>query len=303
MIGTSSMRDMRDTLQRREIRARERPRAIVLVYLWELSWALLVATPLHAWAKRSWGAHPDGDAVLFRAGARELAAWLGSGDEAGAIVIRVTFLLLLVGTLVGQVPLGALVAALIRRIRATQALSIGVRAWLPLCGVLLIATFVEIVIVGGGLFASSAVDHALRDRMGDARAFGVRLVVVALFVLLAMIVGVVADLARVSIARDVAEQDPDAEPRSSLSVLRSSLAIALRTMRRRFGAAFLGWTWRTSLGVLLLGLGWTVGSFVGGRGGIVLFLLFLLHQGIVLLRTALRASWLAHALRLTSDHR
>lgn len=300
MMGAPSIRD---TIQRREIRARERPRAIVLVYLWELAWALLVAAPFHAWAKRSWGAHPDGDAVLFRAGARDLAAWIGAADEAGSVVIRVTLLLLFVGVIVGQVPLGALVAALIRRLRATQALSIGVRAWLPLCGVLLLATFVELLIVGGGMVGASAVDHALRDRMGDARAFGVRLVVFAFFVLLAAIVGVVADLARVAVARDVAEQDPDAEPRSGLAVLRSSLGIALGTMRRRFGAAFLGWTWRTILGLVLLGLAWVIGSVVGGRGGIVLLLLFLLHQGIVFVRTALRASWLAHALRLTSDQR
>jgi hypothetical protein len=295
--------DIRDTIQRREIRARERPRAIILVYLWELAWALLIAAPIHAWAKRSWGAHPDGDAVLFRAGARDLAAWISSGDDAGSVVVRVTVILLFVGAVAGQVPLGALVAALIRRVRATQAFAVGVRAWLPLCGVLFLSTFVEILIVGGGMLAAGAVDHALRDRMGDARAFGVRLAVLAFFLVLAALVGVVADLARVAVARDVAEQDPDAEPRSGLTVLRSSLGIAFSTMRRSFGRAFVGWTWRTMLGVMLLGLAWLVGSLVGGRGGIVLFLLFLLHQGIVFVRTALRASWLAHALRLTSDQR
>jgi hypothetical protein len=139
--------------------------------------------------------------------------------------------------------------------------------------------------------------------MGDARAFGVRLGVFALFIVLASLIGVIADLARVAVARDVAEQDPDAEPRSGLTVLRSGLGIAFSTIRRRSRTAFIGWTWRTTLGVMLLGLAWGAGSFVGGRGGIALVLLFLLHQGIVFLRTALRASWLAHALRLTSEHR
>src|SRR5690606_3936791 len=55
----------------REVRARRRPVATLLVYFWELAWALLVAAPVHAWARRSWGTHPDGDAVLFRPGARE----------------------------------------------------------------------------------------------------------------------------------------------------------------------------------------------------------------------------------------
>lgn len=296
-------RDMRETIQRREVRARERPRAIILMYVWELLWALLVAAPIHSWAQRSWGAHPDGDAVLFNAGARELAAWIGTAEEAGSVVVRTTLLLLFVGAIVGQIPLGALVATLIRRIRTAQALAVGVRAWMPLCGVLFLATFVELLIVGGGMFAATATDHALRDRMGDARAFGFRLAVLAFFVVLASLVGVVADLARVAVARDVAEQDSDAEPRSGFTVLRSGLGIALSTMRRRFGTAFIGWTWRMILGVLLLGLAWAIGSLVGGRGGIVLFLLFLLHQGIVFLRTALRASWLAHALRLTTEQR
>lgn len=298
-----SGRDIRETMQRREVRARQRPIAIVLVYIWELAWALVVAAPIHGWAKRSWGAHPDGDAVLFKAGARELSAWFAGGDEAGSVVVRVTLLLLLVGAIAGQIPLGALVASLIRRIRATQALAVGVRAWMPLCGVLVLATFVELLILGGGMFAASAIDHALRDRWGDARAFGIRLAVFAFFVVLASLIGIIADLARVAVARDVAEQDPDAEPRTTLTVLRAGLAVAFSTMRRRFGTAFMGWTWRTIVGVMLVGLAWAIGSLVGGRGGIVLFLLFLLHQGIVFARTALRASWLAHALRLTSDQR
>jgi hypothetical protein len=60
-------------------------------------------------------------------------------------------------------------------------------------------------------------------------------------------------------------------------------------------------TWRAVLVLGLYAIAFSVGSFVGGRGGIVLFLLFLVHQGVVFARTALRASWLAHALRLTTD--
>lgn len=292
---------MRDTMQKREIRARQRPFAIVLVYLWELAWALLVAAPIHAWARRVWGSHPDGDSVLFRAGARELAAWFGAADEASSVVVRMTVLLLIAGTVIGQVPLGALCAALLRRVRATQALAVGVRAWLPLSGVLVLATFFEGLVLLGGVIGATALDHALRDKLGDARAFGVRLAVFAFFVLLAAILGVIADLARVAVARDVADQDPDAKPRSGFTVLRSAFGIAFSTMRRSFGRAFMGWTWRMLVGLLLLALAWLVGSLVGGRGGIVLFLLFVLHQGIACARTALRASWLAHALRLTSD--
>ena len=204
-----------------DIRARHAPVAIVLVFLWELAWALLVATPVHAWAHRTWGSHPDGDAVLFRPGGRELVSWIGALDDASVVVLRTTLLLLFVGALVSQIPLGALV-------------------------------------------------------------------------------GVVADLARVAIARDVAERDPDAPPRSSLSVLRTGLRAAIATARRALARAFFAWTWRALASVLLLVFASWVGTAVGGRGGFLLFSLFVFHQVIVLLRTALRASWLANALRLVS---
>jgi hypothetical protein len=173
-----------------EIRARRRPGAVVLVFLWELAWALVVATPVHAWATSAWGAHPDGDAVLWLPGGRDLLVWLGQEDAA---------------------------------------------------------------------------------------------------------LGVVADLARVAIARDVALRQED---RSALGDLRAGIVAALGTTRRAFGRAFGAWSWRAALSLLLLGAGAKLGDAVGARGGAALVGLFVAHQIVVLVRTALRASWLANALRL-----
>jgi hypothetical protein len=40
-----------------------------------------------------------------------------------------------------------------------------------------------------------------------------------------------------------------------------------------------------------------VATRIGGRGGLPLFLLAILHQGVVLSRVAIHLSWLASALR------
>ncbi len=281
-----------------DIRARRAPVAVLLVFFWELVWALLVATPVHAWARRVWGAHPDGDAVLFRPGGRELSLWITSDDSASSVVIRTTLILLVAGAIVGQVPLGALVASLVRRVRPPQALAVGVRAWLPLLGVLVLAGAIQGMLVSLGMLAATALDTALRDRLGDARAFGVRLAVLAVFVVLAAIAGVIADLARVAIGQHVAERDPDAEPESGLTVLRIGIRAALGTARRALGRALVAWSWRAALGALLIGAGMAAGSLAGASGGAMLLVVFVLHQSVVLVRTALRASWLAKALRL-----
>jgi hypothetical protein len=96
----------------RLIHARKRPGAIAFVFLAEAASALLVATPVHAWAGRVWGNHPDGDAVLFIPGARDLMVWLGQNDAALAVTVRTAIVLLVVSAVLMQLPLGALVASL-----------------------------------------------------------------------------------------------------------------------------------------------------------------------------------------------
>ncbi len=143
--------------------ARKRPVAIAMMFAAELAWALVVATPVHEWAKRAWGAHPDGDAVLFAPGGRDLLMWLGQEDAGLSVTARTTLVLLVVGAVLLQLPFGALVASLafgrevaaapsappaggeeeapvaapvMRSLRLVTALKIGVGAWLPLAALL-----------------------------------------------------------------------------------------------------------------------------------------------------------------------
>jgi len=284
--------------------ARRRPIAVALVYLWGLAWAFVVAEPAHAWARRVWGAHPDGDAVLFRDGGRELLAWIDTTDSAPAVVLRVTMLLLVVGAVVGQIPLGALLASLtfgrgsraVRSPRISAAVRAGVTAFVPLVTLLVLTGIVQGIVLGLGFWISSLVDHGLAERLGDARSFQLRVVVLGLFAVPAVVLGVFVDLARAAVVRDLA-LGSGAAPSPLWTVLRRALGAA------RVAAAARGALWKltgawairaAAGGALALG-GYLASSALGGRGGAALVGLFFVHQAVVLGRTALRASWLARA--------
>jgi hypothetical protein len=311
-----------------DIRARRRPKAVVFVYLTELAWALIIATPVHAWARRVWGAHPDGDGVLFRSGARELLVWLGQEDAALGVTTRTTLLLLIVGAVVMQLPLGALLTSLAfvrddepiaggdsddgtateppsarRSLRLLDALRAAVGTFLPLSGVLAIGAVTALVVLGGGVMASSAVDTALTERLGDARAFQVGVVVVALFAALAAVLGVVLDLARAGIARASGIElgaHAQSTRAAAWSVMLRSVKAALRASRRGLPRTMFAWGWRAAIGLALVGVGAFAAERLGGHGGASLGVLFAIHQLVVLARVALRASWLARALAIVS---
>lgn len=292
------------------IRARTRPLAILYVYLAELMWALLVATPVHAWARRAWGAHPDGDAVLWMPGGRDLLVWLGQEDAAIAVVSRTVMVLIVVGAIAMQVPLGALIASLAfarggeaagadsrRAPRWQAALRVGIGAFLPLAGVLALGSIAAVVVLAIGGFAASAVDHGLAERLGDARSFQLRLVAFALFALLAAAIGVVVDLARAAIARDVGLATAQGTLAPGWTTMLRGLRTAFAVARRHIGAATLAWGVRALLSLALIAVvGVAYVQALGGKGGGALLLLWLAHQGVVLCRVALRASWLARAI-------
>jgi hypothetical protein len=286
-----------------EIRARRRPRALFFVWVWELVCALLVATPVHAWAKAVFGARPDGDAAIFTPGGHALLSWLGEDGPSLAIVLRTTFLLLLVFGILGQLVTGTLIASLATGVgdrgRASsfgETLRIGTRSFFPLLLIGLVSGALEAFFVGIGTLASSSVDHSLTGKLGDARAFTARLVVFGLFVLAASVVGVVADLVRVAAVRHLALAST---PERLRTVLREAFVRGTSAARRSFVRSMFGWGWRAALSLALVVVGALAGDAVGAQAGGALWLLFAGHQALLFARVALRASWLAYALRLT----
>ena len=284
------------------IRARKRPLSILYVYLAELVWALVVATPVHAWAGRAWGNHPDGDAVLWLPGGRQLLVWLGQDDAAISVVSRTSIVLLVAGVIAMQVPLGALLASLAfsrgdedaPRLspRWQAAMRVGVTAFMPLAGLLALASVVGVLLFLAGGIASSAADHALSTSLGDARSFVVRLVVLALFAVLGALIGVIVDLARAAVARDIGIGIAAGTTTAGWTTMLRGIRMAFGVARRHL--------WSAALAAVLIALGMAASQALGGRGGGSLILLWLAHQAIVLLRVALRASWLARALALVT---
>lgn len=297
----------------RSIHARKRPVAIAFVFLMELAWALVVATPVHTWARRVWGGHPDGDAVLFGPGARDLMVWLGQNDAALSMTVRTTIVLLAVGAVLMQLPFGALVASLafgrevddggagqIRSLRLRSALQIGVSAFLPLAVLLVLGSVASIIVLVLGGLAASGLDHVLTEALGDARSFTVRVVLFAVFAAVAAVIGIVVDLARAAVVRESGLSAASGTASPAWNVMLRGVRIALKTSRSSLGRATVGWTGRTIVGIALIAIGFVAADELGGGSGLSLTLLFVIHQAVVLGRVALRASWMARALALVA---
>jgi hypothetical protein len=225
--------------------------------------------------------------------------------------------LLVVGAVLMQLPLGALLASLAfsreaaagaeaeasvrpraRAPRMMAAVRVGVGAFMPLCGVLALGTVAAIVVVALGAIVASAIDHGLADRLGDARSFTLRLVIFAFFLAIASVIGVIVDLARAAVGREAGIAAARGTSSPGWSVMLQGVRTALSVARRGLRRATLAWAWRAAIGVALIGAGYGAAQLLGGRGGSTLTVLFIVHQMVVLGRTALRASWLAHAIAL-----
>ena len=297
------------------ILARKRPIAIASMFAAELAWAFVVATPVHEWVRRAWGSHPDGDAVLFAPGGHDLLMWLGQEDAGLGVTTRTTLVLLVVGAVLLQLPFGALVASLAfgreaepraaetgdaagptRALRVVTALQVGIGAWLPLAALLALSSLVTVVVLSLGGIVASVVEHSLTGSLGDAPSFTVRLVLIALFAAVAAVLGVVVDLARAAVVREVGIASAHGESSPAWSTMFRGLRTAIGAARRGLGRATLGWAARAVVGLALVALGYVAATFLGGRGGAALTGLFVVHQSVVLGRVALRASWMARAL-------
>lgn len=294
--GTTSVPPPHDGIERAlatEMRARRHPFAIVSLWLYELAAAYVIATPVHAWARAVWGGHPSGDEPLFRPGGYALLNWLDTEGAELGIVLRTSVLLLVLFGVLGNVVTAALVAVLVTRggRRFSFALRVGAASFFPLLAAGIITGAIEGFFLGVGFFVSSALDHRFQESHGDQRAFLIRLGVFGVFFVLTLAAGVVGDLCRVTIARDIALG-------TSEKPLRDGIVTAIRTARHKIGRAFVAWGWRSAIATALIVAGSMLADTTHGKGGGALWLLFFAHQAIILARAGLRTSWLANALRL-----
>jgi hypothetical protein len=168
------------------------------------------------------------------------------------------------------------------------AIQAGIDAFVP-CAILLAVTLV----LQGSLVVSAVTIAGLANEgflptLGDVKADLVEVSLLGVGLFLVALVGVTQDLARAAVVR-----------------FGTGAADALRLAVRAFAPAawvlFWSWGWRALASLVPVACGAVLAARIGGRGGKALIALFAIHQMVIAARVALRASWLAKAMRIV-DH-
>ena len=272
------------------MRARRHPWAVVALWAWQTTLALVASWPAWSLVGATWGGDARGDAPLWDPGGRALldTAWR---DQHGLrAVLGAATLALIVGAVAGLVPTaGAMTATAFgtrerTRIGFVRALVAGLRSFRGMFVLLLVVSFVQAVVVGAGWGLSSLVEAWTGGSLGEARSQQLGGLVLLLFALAASAAGVVHDLARASVVR------------FSVRGWRG-LVLGVRAYRTAPLSLWWSWMWREGASIVPVLLAAAVAGRFGGQRGSALFFLFVLHQAVVGARVALRLSWLAKALR------
>ncbi len=272
------------------MRARRRPGVVVAVWIWETTMALLMSLPAFAVVGSAYGEHPLQDAPLWAPGSEALMQLYYRASHARAAIAASAGLALALAAALGAVPLAAMLVSIgyatrDRRVPGwSHVFTRTAGAMLPLTIVGALTLLAQAMVVGGGVLLGMLAQAAAQGA-GEARADVLAGFMVALSGVTALYVGVASDLARAALVR------------FRMSVL-LALRLAWHVTRRAPANAFMSWALRALAALLLVGIGAAAADRLGGRGGAALVFLALCHQCVILARVALRASWLAKALRI-----
>jgi hypothetical protein len=272
------------------VHARRHPRALAAMWAWQTVLALLVSGPAAGLARAAWRGDVSGDAPLWAPGGHALLDWLWHDAHGLRAAVSGAEIVLALGAVAGLVPMAAMMIALTYATRDRKAAGFvrsvtgGMRVFLPMLVLLVAAGLLEGLVVGFGALLAHLAESWAHAGMGEARAQQIEGVVLLLFLGLGSAVGVIHDLARAAVIR------------FRVRGLRA-FALGVRTFRLSPVSLWWSWAWRAlaSIAPVLAVAG--VAGRLGGRGGLGLVFLFVLHQSVVVVRVALRASWLARALR------
>ena len=272
------------------IRVLRRPGAIALVWGFRTLAAVVIALPVAgSVAATGIADHPDGDALLFAPGGTHLLEMLRLGWKGLARSLGGAAFVTIVAAYASLVPLAALLVALCHdgRLRAGQWLGRSIEH-LPSFTLLAGGTLLlQAVVLAVFVFMSRALADPLSDAVDAKSAWLYRTAVLVLGGLVALLLGIVHDLARAAAVRHRARAWP-------------SVRAGLATFRRRAASALLGWLvpalWTTAavIGAALI----TERLAVESSGSWRWLLVGLVHQATIVAAIALRAAWLARALEL-----
>jgi hypothetical protein len=271
------------------MRARRRPLALLVYYLYQLAISLFVAWPIARGLGIAFGGHPRGDSVLFDDGGWALLALRTAWERASPAVSGLLLLAVVGGAVLGLVPVAAVLASLSHATPETRAprprhlAPYVVAAFRPLLILLAVGSALELALGAVGLWAFGATREALENR-GAARADEIAVLAAGFVLLVVSIVVVLHDLARAAVVRYRTGAWP-------------AVRAALKTLRHGTLRVWWSWAWRGLASLVLMGLVMWALPFFGSHGTKSLVAIALLHQVVVASRVALRTSWLARALR------
>jgi hypothetical protein len=272
------------------VRARRHPRAIAGLWAWETVLALLVGWPAAGLAHAAWSGDPHGDAPLWAPGGHALLDWLWHDAHALSSLGHSAMLALGIGAVAGLVPAAALMITLAYATRDRRAAGLArslagaLRVFPAMLLLLLLSGILQGLVVGAGAVIAGAVESATHTRLGEARAQVIEGLLFLLFVAAASGLGVAHDLSRAAVVRFRVSGG-------------KAFRLGMRTLRLAPVTLWWSWAWRVLASVAPILAGGVVAGELGGRGGLALVVLAVLHQAVVVARIALRASWLARALR------
>lgn len=272
------------------VRARARPRAVIGVWAWETVLSLMGSLPAVALVRSAYGRHPRGDAPLWDAGALPLLGLLSREANGVHAATTTAAVALLLAAVLGLVPLAALMVSISTATRDGRAIGGALtaqgafRVLRPLGVLLLVVGLGQGLVVGCAFLLGAGVQSWAHRSLGEALAQQLALAVGAAVLLGALALGVAQDLAGAAVVR------------FQLGAMRA-LTVAARALRQAPFAVSWSWGWRALASAApIVAVAW-LADRIGGRGGVALVVLAALHQGVILARVALRASWLAKAIR------
>lgn len=272
------------------VRARRHPRAVAAMWAWQTVLSLLVSMPAAGLARAAWHGDANGDAMLWTPGGHALLDWLWHDAHGLRAVVSAAEIVLALGAVAGLVPMAALMIALAYATRDRKAAGFvrsvagGLRVFPRMLLLLVLAGLLQALVVGAGALLGHLAEAWAHTGMGEARAQVIEGMVLVVFLGAASVVGVVHDLARAAVVR------------FKVKGFRA-FVLGARTFRLSPLALWWSWAWRALASIAPVLAAAAVAGQLGGRGGVGLLFLFVLHQAVVVARIALRASWLARALR------
>lgn len=260
---------------------------------WQTALGLVVSWPAASVVARALGGDPRGDAALWEAGGHPLLALLEHHSDAVVAELTLAGIALLFAAVAGLLPMAALMVVMVERSRgckraAAYAAARAVGAFPALAVLLIVALLAQGAAVGVGYLIAKLVELLASSSLSEARAETIEMLVVVPVALVVGALGIVHDLARAAAVR------------FRLGAVRAT-SRAAQALRRAPWSTVWGWTWRAGAAVSLVIGGSLVAGAFGGRRGLALVVLVMAHQGTIAARVALRASWLAKALRTVAE--